>query len=314
MSIKLRKKKLADGRVSLYLDQYVNGQRQYEFLRLYLGKDRAANKETLKLADGIRATKEVESQHSEHGFIPSFKRRMNFVEYFEKQAQSKSDREKSWHSSLKHLKDYTGGHVQVSAVTQEWLEDYKAYLLSKVAANTAHTYFSKVRCAMRQAVKDKLLARNPAELVGNIKTTESERHFLTLPELEELAGAECMDAEVKRAFLLSCYTGLRLSDVENLTWQNVQGDSIQFRQQKTKGLLAVPLMETSRQLIYGEPTNVAPMPTNKVFKMPSRAKITYVLRDWVKHSSITKPVGFQFESTNTGSLLQTHPALNVQPI
>ena len=38
MSVKLRKKKIAGGKISLYLDIYHNGQRQYEFLKLYLIK------------------------------------------------------------------------------------------------------------------------------------------------------------------------------------------------------------------------------------------------------------------------------------
>ena len=38
MSVKLRKKKLSGSKISLYLDIYLNGQRQYQFLNLYLYK------------------------------------------------------------------------------------------------------------------------------------------------------------------------------------------------------------------------------------------------------------------------------------
>jgi len=38
MSVKLRKKNLADGKKGLYLDIYHNGQRHYDFLKLYLVK------------------------------------------------------------------------------------------------------------------------------------------------------------------------------------------------------------------------------------------------------------------------------------
>ena len=52
MSVKLRKKNLADGKKGLYLDIYHNGQRHYDFLKLYLVKGTssrivAANRETL---------------------------------------------------------------------------------------------------------------------------------------------------------------------------------------------------------------------------------------------------------------------------
>jgi len=55
MSVKLREKNLADGKKGLYLDIYHNGQRHYDFLKLYLVKGTssrivAANRETLELA------------------------------------------------------------------------------------------------------------------------------------------------------------------------------------------------------------------------------------------------------------------------
>jgi len=57
--VKLRKKKLSEHKYSLYLDTYVNGIRRYEFLKLYLTKDRDQNKEILRLAENIRAKKQL---------------------------------------------------------------------------------------------------------------------------------------------------------------------------------------------------------------------------------------------------------------
>jgi len=61
MSVKLRKKNLADGKKGLYLDIYHNGQRHYDFLKLYLVKGTsrriiAANRETLELATQTNLT------------------------------------------------------------------------------------------------------------------------------------------------------------------------------------------------------------------------------------------------------------------
>ena len=46
MSVKLRRKKTAGEKISLYLDIYHNGKRQYDFLKLYLlkGTDRVRKK------------------------------------------------------------------------------------------------------------------------------------------------------------------------------------------------------------------------------------------------------------------------------
>ena len=56
MSVKLRKKILAGGKKSLYLDIFIDGQRHYDFLKLYLlngddAKIKAANNEKLILAE-----------------------------------------------------------------------------------------------------------------------------------------------------------------------------------------------------------------------------------------------------------------------
>ena len=66
MAIKLRKKKLVGGNVSLYLDIYHHGNRQYEFLGLYLTKDKTTNKEIFKLAESICAKRQLELSNSEH--------------------------------------------------------------------------------------------------------------------------------------------------------------------------------------------------------------------------------------------------------
>ena len=79
--IKLRKKKLSDGRHSLYLDIYLNGKRQYEFLKLHITKDKAQNKEILLLAENIRAKRQIEIQNSSYGFISESRKKRNLIEY-----------------------------------------------------------------------------------------------------------------------------------------------------------------------------------------------------------------------------------------
>lgn len=60
--IKIRYKKLSDGKSSIYLDTYINGKRSYEFLKLYLypGNDKdvaAKNEETKRQAELIKQSR-----------------------------------------------------------------------------------------------------------------------------------------------------------------------------------------------------------------------------------------------------------------
>lgn len=59
----------------------------------------------------------------------------------------------------------------------------------------------------------------------------------------------CRYGVLKRAFLFSCLTGLRWSDVNNLEWKDVQqineGWRIYFKQQKNKGQQYLDIVGTS---------------------------------------------------------------------
>ncbi len=69
--VKIRRKALANGNMSLYLSIYVKGRREYEFLRLYLipersKADKERNKQTLALANSIKAQRIVDIQNGAH--------------------------------------------------------------------------------------------------------------------------------------------------------------------------------------------------------------------------------------------------------
>ena len=166
MSVKLRRKKTAGEKISLYLDIYHNGKRQYDFLKLYLlkGTDsriKATNKETLELAEMIRAKRQIEFQYSDHDIIPKFKRDADFVEYFKTLGQSKDASSKLWEATPNHLRKFTGGKLAFKNINERWLEKWQNYLLDKVSRNSAHTYQATIIAGLNHAVKDRILQTNP---------------------------------------------------------------------------------------------------------------------------------------------------------
>ena len=84
MAVILRKKtSKTSKRISLYLDIYSNGQRKYEFLKLYTYKnpttlERQHNSEIKKLAESIRAKKEIELNTGRYNLTDDFKLKTNF--------------------------------------------------------------------------------------------------------------------------------------------------------------------------------------------------------------------------------------------
>ncbi|MEY8688060.1 Arm DNA-binding domain-containing protein [Bacteroides sp. AN502(2024)] len=75
--IRLRKRKTKSGNTSLYLDIYLNRERSYEYLKLYLipernRADKEKNRETLQLAEAIKSKRVVELRNGEFGFKNGF--------------------------------------------------------------------------------------------------------------------------------------------------------------------------------------------------------------------------------------------------
>jgi len=86
-AVRLRQRKQATGNISLYLDIYIDGKRSYEYLKLYLipeqtRADKTKNRETLKLAEAIRAKRLVEIQNGAYGFEKAYKLDTNFLDYY----------------------------------------------------------------------------------------------------------------------------------------------------------------------------------------------------------------------------------------
>ncbi|HIA56132.1 MAG TPA: site-specific integrase [Candidatus Lambdaproteobacteria bacterium] len=297
MSVKLRQKKIAAGKISLYLDIYHNGHRQYDFLKLQLlkGTDsriKAMNKETLELAETIRANRQTELQYSEYDFIPSFKRNADFVEYFKKLSENRGGSRPVWQNVLKHLKTYTGGKVAFKGINIHWLEKWQDYLLKQVSRNTAQIYFSITKSSLNQSVKDGILSTNPCNRVTNIKREDTERQFLTFEEVKQLSCSipkTESGKEVAKMFLFGCFTGLSLANLEQLTFEQIEGDTVKFFRTKTKTWQYVPLSKTALSLI-GEPAKKEA--TQIVFKVTARTKSNTLLKEWGKQAGIRKNMHF----------------------
>lgn len=80
----LRQRKRSNGLIALYLDICRDGKRINEYLKLYLvpertKEDREKNRQTLQLAQSIKAQRIVEIQNGEFGFKDQFAEATRFL-------------------------------------------------------------------------------------------------------------------------------------------------------------------------------------------------------------------------------------------
>ena len=265
--IRLRQRKQATGRTSLYLDIYLDGKRSYEYLHLYLvpeqtRADKEQNRQTLSLAEAIRSKRVVELRNGEYGFRDRFKEDTNFLSFYTAMCEARlGDESKgnwgNWRSCLKHLQRYDKRLADrtFSDITLEWVQGFKDYLerdarawsvdsrerlkMQPLSRNSRVSYFNKLRACINEAFEKRIIAYNPLQGIEGFKAEEGTRMYLTIDEVRRLADTPCDRQSVRAAFLFSCLTGLRRSDIFKLTWGDVhtQGEYTRliFKQQKTGG-------------------------------------------------------------------------------
>ena len=264
-------------------------------------------------ADGIRALRQKEFDNAElytdddnRKVEAKQKAETNFILYFEKLAYKRNKNRSesillSWLCVYDYLKKYGGETLLFANLTESWCEDFKEFLLTTksrksseaiLAQNTAVTYYSIFKAALKKAFVDGYLTTDLSAKTKGIKLLETRREFLTIEELNKLAETPCNNPTLKKAALFSALTGLRLSDVQKLTWKELVFDGslykINFTQKKTKGVEYMPISEQAFRICgeRGEPNAL-------VFeKLPDSAWISSPLKHWVQSAGINKKITF----------------------
>ena len=326
--VSLRQKRISKGRMSLYLDFYppiphpeTGEPTRREFLGLYVSEtpksamDKAHKKDTLAIGESIRQKREnflnkpeIYSQYEAAQLKIKKAGDRSFIEYFaELTKKRKANNRANWRSALKYLIDFTDGQLKFSDLNQRFLEDFKEYLLSTkslksdktiLAQNSAVSYFNKVKAALKQAYKDDLLQVDLNAKVSPIKSAETRREFLTIEELNQLVLTPCNNELMKRSALFSALTGLRFSDIQKMTWGELehikdQGYILNYSQKKTSGVEVLPISDQAYGLTKGA-ADPADMPSKEaVFKgLKYSAYHNKHLYQWLGAAGITKDITF----------------------
>lgn len=318
--IRIRQKELANGNTSLYLDIYIGGKRKYEFLKLYLipektREDKEKNRQTMQLANSIKSKRIVEYQNGEFGFKSNYKLDALFFDYYRAMCEKRHGNPESrgnwgnWYSCLHHLMKYEKNErITFADITPEWVQGFRDYLDNEAVAwshdyrkrikdkplarNSKLSYFNKLRACLNQAFEDRIIPINPCRGVERFRPEEGTRMYLTIDEVRLLAQTECEYPRIKDAFLFSCMTGLRRSDILRLKWGDIhkQGDftRIIFRQKKTDGQEYLDITPQAAQLM-GDPKGI----NDPIFEdIHSPSCTNKAVQEWVLNAGIHKKISF----------------------
>lgn len=326
--VKIRLKKLADGSSSLYLDTYIKGSREYQFLNLYLYPEldkniREINRQTMVKAITGKARRLVElSQEIEGNCRRDADRKMTLKQWLDVFLESEIKRgcknPEKLSSVFKVIKKFDpDGKVLLPEIDKEWLmifiewlkNDYRKGNGKRLGNGTIIYYLSRFSYALNFAKKSGLIKENPfngLEASEKLKKPESVREFLTVEELKRLIATDCRYETVKAAYLFSCYCGLRISDIKNLRYDNVIPNDGRF-------MISVTMKKTGRPVFIPLSKNALKwLPLKRgddrglIFRdLPCLTTINTVIKEWAKRAGIKKKITYHTSRHTFGTLMIT---------
>lgn len=248
----------------------------------------------------------------------------NFIEFFKQEIDRRhkvnSDSIRiNWNRVYELLKLFAKCDViPFGNIDLKLIEDFKQFMLTApqggkkkgtVSRNTAATYFSIFKAALKQAFVDGYLTIDLAAKAKGIPEQESRREYLTIEELNTLGATECESPIIKRAALFSALTGMRHVDIQKLKWKEIVRDGehwrVNFTQQKTKGVEYTPISDQAYELCGDR------LDDNRlVFEgLPAPSWISKPLARWIKAAGITKHITFHLARHCKSSLLLKYKTL-----
>lgn len=332
MKIKLQQKKLKNGKSSLYLEFYngykkdenglISHQRTFEYLQLYLfenpqnSDEKRKNKETMQMAENIFTIRKADIIKGKYNIKNEKKGEITFLDYFRRLKDERYESHSNygnWDAALKHIERFCPEHIELNEIDTDFVKDFKKYLDTKaktksgtpLAQNSKYAYFNKFRAALREAYNENYIQQDVIKSVKTFAQAESMREYLTHSELQLLSSAYCKYPVLKNAFIFSCLSGLRWSDIDKMKWSEVRdeenGARVVFRQKKTDNVEYLYISAQARKLLGSQRG-----PDEKVFKgLKYGAHFNAQILTWCMRAGITKHITFHSaRHTNAVLLLE----------
>jgi len=247
-------------------------------------------------AEGIRSIRVQSLINEEFGFLDKHKFSQDFLAYYAETANGKNIK---WQFVYSHFSKFVNGQCTFNDVSVELCRKFRDYLLKAkklkfpeetTNRNSAAGYFSTFRAMLKIAYRNKLLRENVNDFLDRIDYEDVRKEYLTMDELLLLVKTDCEIPVLKIASLFSCLTGLRISDILQLKWEDIVpasegGYNVRIKTIKTETETTLPISEETL-LLCGE------REVGKVFKGLKRPMIQHPLKNWIKAAGITKHITF----------------------
>jgi integrase/recombinase XerD len=186
-------------------------------------------------------------------------------------------------------------HISFQDISVDFVEAFMKHIKPGLNPNTQHKMAGLFKTFVMEAVRKNRIEENPFKIF-KIKRIQGDRTFLSENELTEIVKLyhkktlTRTEHDVLRMFIFSCYTGLRLSDVKRISFDNIVGDNIVIQPVKTSNIqkiVRIPLCLPAKAIISELSKN-----RGLLFYPFADQYINRTLKDIFKDTSIEKHVTF----------------------
>jgi len=184
--------------------------------------------------------------------------------------------------------------LSFSEIDPFFIDGFRKYLKVdlKNDLNTVYNNLKNLKAYLNLAVRQGIITENPFNRI-KIKRFKTDRVFLTEDELlifwNAYSKRDLSDNYhlVLRHFLFMCFTGLRISDLIHITFENIWNDKLVFFPIKTRGIkkaaVKIPLNSFALKLIKDEGGSVG-----KIFNCMSEQRMNSKIKDIANFLHIPK--------------------------
>lgn len=314
---------LNSGNISLMRYSCKNGKRVREMLNVILKIEtdwnvKRENEEKLRLQ--VIKCNDINADVERTGvnFQPRIRSKASFVAFIDEVGEAALRETGNRHSiyatmnSLKkHVIAYKGEDVLFKDIDENWVRGFVDYVKhdalninftrtqkeerrkeNKISQNTQHRLIVNLNFVLNKAVKDKYISSNPMDCLDKkekVAAVDGTREYLTDEEVVVLMNTPFTHGRynIKEAFLFSCFTGLRFSDLKQLKMSDFRIDKkngryLRIKMVKTKEPLKIFIPDVAFNLLPDTESEDTP-----IFSLPKNDYANQALQRWVKDSGIT---------------------------
>jgi len=248
----------------------------------------------------------IDKFHNPEKYQPKVKDLFTFIQHFIDTAPTritaKTGRPASYkqireyNATFRHLKNYAKGknlYLDFKDIDLSFYNDWIEYLQGlKLCQNTIGKKIMTLKIFLNAATEAGFNQYNHYKKRGfKILKEDAESIYLTEKEIQQLyeldLEGDSLD-KIRDLFIIGCWTGLRFSDWNKVTPENIKDGFLELKQQKTGGAVIVPLHPTVEAIIKKHGGRLPKLMTNQKFNFFLKQVAEKAELNDIIHKAITR--------------------------